>query len=94
MRADHLESQLHSALGLKPADSPFPWQVDLLKRMFQGEIPDALDIPIRAIRVQREPFEANGRRVEDFAEGTRFAKHRMWHVEIEFSAQVRGPLVI
>ncbi len=62
--------------------------------MFQGEIPDALDIPIRAIRVQREPFEANGRRVEDFAEGTRFAKHRMWHVEIEFSAQVRGPLVI
>jgi CRISPR-associated protein Csb2 len=46
------------------------------------------------VRVQREPFEANGRRVEDFAEGTRFEKHRLWHVEIEFSGPVQGPLSI
>lgn len=49
---------------------------------------------IHAIRVQRDPFEANGRRVEDFAEETRFEKHRLWHVEIEFSARVQGPLAI
>ncbi len=49
---------------------------------------------IHAIRVQREPFEANGRRVEDFAEGTRFEKRRLWHVEIEFSAPVQGTLTI
>jgi CRISPR-associated protein Csb2 len=49
---------------------------------------------VHTIRVQREPFEANGRRAEDFAEGTRFEKHRLWHVEIQFSAPVRGPLTI
>jgi CRISPR-associated protein Csb2 len=53
-------------------------------------------VPARAeaIRVQREPFESNGERVETFAEGTRFSKHRLWHVEIEFSDEIRGPLVI
>ncbi len=49
---------------------------------------------IHAVRVQREPFEVNGQRVEDFAEGTRFEKHRLWHVEIEFSEPVHGPLTI
>jgi CRISPR-associated protein Csb2 len=49
---------------------------------------------VHAIRVQREPFEANGERVEDFAEGTRFEKHRLWHAEIEFSEPVHGPLTI
>lgn len=47
-----------------------------------------------AIRVQREPFEANGMRVEAFAGGTRFAKERLWHVEIAFGAPVSGPLVV
>jgi CRISPR-associated protein Csb2 len=47
-----------------------------------------------AIRVQREPFEANGQRVEAFAPGTRFAKERLWHVEVTFGAPIRGPLVI
>jgi CRISPR-associated protein Csb2 len=46
------------------------------------------------IRVQREPFDANGERVEAFAPGTRFAKERLWHVEITFSEPIRGPLVI
>ncbi len=46
------------------------------------------------IRVQREPFAAHGRRVEAFARDTRFAKERLWHVEIRFSEPVIGPLVI
>lgn len=49
---------------------------------------------IEAIRVQREPFEGNGARVEDFAEGTRFPKERLWHVEIRFVEPMGGPLVI
>jgi CRISPR-associated protein Csb2 len=47
-----------------------------------------------AIRVQREPFEARGARAEAFAEGTRFHKHRLWHVEISFQEPIAGPLVI
>jgi len=46
------------------------------------------------IRVQREPFEGNGERVEAFAPGTRFAKQRLWHVEITFRDPITGPLVI
>jgi CRISPR-associated protein Csb2 len=46
------------------------------------------------IRVQREPFASRGARAEAFANGTRFAKERLWHVEIAFAETVRGPLVI
>jgi CRISPR-associated protein Csb2 len=46
------------------------------------------------IRLQREPFEARGERVEAFAPGTRFPKERLWHVEITFNAPIAGPLVI
>jgi CRISPR-associated protein Csb2 len=46
------------------------------------------------IRIQREPFEAKGERVEKFAPGTRFVKERLWHVEVTFSESVAGPLVI
>ncbi len=46
------------------------------------------------IRVQREPFEAHGERVEVFAPGTRFQKERLWHVELSFAEAVSGPLVI
>ena len=46
------------------------------------------------IRVQREPFSAKGERVEDFASGTRFAKERLWHVEITFAVPVSGSIVI
>ncbi len=45
MIAHEPKELLHSALGLEPAQSPFPWQEDLLERMCQGELPDALDIP-------------------------------------------------
>jgi CRISPR-associated protein Csb2 len=44
------------------------------------------------IRLQREPFEANGDRVEAFAAGTRFAKERLWHVEITLREPISGPL--
>ncbi len=47
-----------------------------------------------AVRVQREPFDANGARVEAFAGGTRFAKERLWHVEVTFESTVPGPLVV
>jgi CRISPR-associated protein Csb2 len=50
--------------------------------------------PVNSIRVRREPFDAAGARVEPFAEGTRFEKERLWHVEIAFGAQVEGPLLI
>jgi CRISPR-associated protein Csb2 len=48
----------------------------------------------RSVRVQREPFEANGARAEAFAPGTRFPKERLWHVEIEFDAPQSGPVVL
>lgn len=49
---------------------------------------------VATIRLQREPFEAKGERVETFAPGTRFAKERLWHVEILFAEPISGPLVI
>ena len=50
--------------------------------------------PAESIRLQREPFDGAGSRVEPFAEGTRFEKERLWHVEIAFGTQVEGPLVL
>lgn len=49
---------------------------------------------VESVRVQREPFEAKGDRAEAFAPGTRFAKERLWHVEIRFAAPHSIPLVI
>ncbi|MCS6946369.1 MAG: type I-U CRISPR-associated protein Csb2, partial [Steroidobacteraceae bacterium] len=46
------------------------------------------------LRVQQEPFNARLSRAESFANGTRFDKKRLWHVELEFESPVRGPLVI
>ena len=46
------------------------------------------------IRVQREPFSARGERAEAFVSGTRFSKHQLWHVEIEFAEAVSGPLIL
>lgn len=48
----------------------------------------------QTIRLQREPFEGRGARVEEFAAGTRFAKERLWHVEVQFDRPLRGSLVI
>ena len=49
---------------------------------------------IANLRVQREPFEAKGERAEAFADGTRFSKHQLWHVEIEFTEPLSGPVVL
>lgn len=46
------------------------------------------------VGVQREPFDAKGVRAEAFAEGTRFPKERLWHVEFELDRPIGGPLVI
>lgn len=47
-----------------------------------------------SVKVQREPFDLRGTRVEEFAEGTRFNKHGLWHVTLEFESPISGPLVI
>lgn len=49
---------------------------------------------VHSVRLQREPFNQRGVRVEPFAEGTRFNKHCLWHVELQFESPVSGPLVI
>jgi len=46
------------------------------------------------IRVQREPFQRRGAMAERFADGSRFSKHALWHVELRFSSTVPGPLII
>jgi CRISPR-associated protein Csb2 len=50
--------------------------------------------PVESIRLQREPFDGSGTRVEPFAEGTRFEKERLWHVETAFGVPVEGPLLL
>ncbi len=50
--------------------------------------------PAESIRLRREPFDGAGSRVEPFAEGTRFEKERLWHVEIAFGAPIEGPLLL
>jgi CRISPR-associated protein Csb2 len=49
---------------------------------------------IAGMRVQREPFESKGERAEAFSSETRFSKHQLWHVELEFSDLVSGPFVL
>ncbi|RME67205.1 MAG: type I-U CRISPR-associated protein Cas5/Cas6, partial [Alphaproteobacteria bacterium] len=53
-----------------------------------------VDTPVECIKVQREPFAVNGTRAEEFGPGTRFSKHRLWHVEITFSTPCTGPVVL
>lgn len=54
----------------------------------------SVSAPADSIRLQREPFDGAGSRVEPFAAGTRFEKERLWHVEIAFGAPVEGPLIL
>lgn len=44
--------------------------------------------------VQREPFDARGTRAERFADGTRFPKEALWHVELELDRTISGPIVL
>lgn len=50
--------------------------------------------PAARVRVQREPFDKRGAKAEAFAEGSRFAKERIWHAEVELRNSISGPLVI
>jgi CRISPR-associated protein Csb2 len=52
-----------------------------------------IDADLQAIRVQREPFEAKGKRAETFA-NVRFAKECLWHVEIALDDPVPGPILL
>lgn len=36
---------LRCALGLPPEETPFPWQIELLRRFVRGENVSSLDIP-------------------------------------------------
>ena len=49
---------------------------------------------VESICVQQEPFAAKGARAEAFAPATRFAKERLWHVEMAFAEAMRGPLIL
>ena len=50
--------------------------------------------PVASVRVQREPMLSSGERAEEFAPDTRFAPYRLWHVALEFTEPVAGPLVV
>lgn len=49
---------------------------------------------VEALRVQREPFERRGERVERFTVPARFAGRVLRHVEITFSKAHSGPVII
>ena len=53
-----------------------------------------IETAVAAVRVQREPFRARGARAEAFARGTRFSRHRLWHVEVAFTEPRDGPVLI
>ena len=53
-----------------------------------------IETAVAAVRVQREPFRARGTRAEEFARDTRFSGHRLWHVEVAFTAPRDGPVLI
>ena len=52
-----------------------------------------VSVPVKSLRVQREPFDHKGTRAEEFAT-RRFAALGLHHVEITFEQAVPGPLVI
>ena len=53
-----------------------------------------IETAVAAVRVQREPFRAKGARAEEFAHDTRFSRHRLWHVEVAFTAPRDGPVIV
>ncbi|MGN6109482.1 MAG: type I-G CRISPR-associated protein Csb2 [Kofleriaceae bacterium] len=68
----------------------------------QGRAADAVRTALRHagvlssiadVKVRREPFEPRGARAEAFATA-RFAKERLWHVELELREPVEGPLLL
>lgn len=87
-------SRIHDRAEQKGATERMKEEMQAASAVRQALRHAHIDAPVEAIRVQREPFEAKGARAEAFAEGSRFAKERLWHAEIAFAEPVRGPLVI
>ena len=53
-----------------------------------------VSVPGARVGVQREPFDRQGSRAEQFASDTRFAKETLWHASITFAERVKGPLLL
>jgi CRISPR-associated protein Csb2 len=53
-------------------------------------------LPAALVRAQlrREPWTARGAPARSYAPGTRFSPDRLWHVELELSRPIAGPLVL
>lgn len=84
---------------MEPTDTKSAEERAREERVAIGKVVQALrhaGIRARAtdIRVQREPFHRRGVRAELFAVGSRFSKHALWHVQIQFREMVAGPMVI
>lgn len=65
-----------------------------VKAVFQALRHAGIRTKPTSVSVQREPLHQRGSRAEAFAEGSRFSPQAMWHVELEFPAEVAGPLVL
>lgn len=46
------------------------------------------------IAVQREPFARREAMADRFRDGTRFAKHALWHADLTFDRPVAGPVLL
>ena len=80
--------------GRKPAAERSREELGAVSSVFQALRHARIQGRPSGVRVQKEPFIRRGARAEDFAAGVRFSKHALWHVELEFSEPVAGPLVI
>ncbi len=84
---------------LDPQESKSAEERSREERVAAGNLVQALrHAGIRArptdIRVQREPFHRSGVRADLFAAGSRFSKHALWHVQLQFRETVSGPMII
>lgn len=89
----HVDSA-HRRQEAKGAAERLEEELRALREVRQALRHAGVSTPLAAVRVQREPFSGSGARAEAFAAGTRFAKGRLWHVEIAFTAPIAGPLAI
>ena len=79
----------------EPAESTSADERSREERVAAGSVVQALrhaGVRVRPtdIRVQREPFHRRGARAERFAPGSRFSKHALWHVQLQFR-EIRFP---
>jgi len=84
----------HKSLEAKGGDERAAEQHSAAEAIVQALRHAGIRSTAESIRVQREPFESKGERVEAFAPGTRFSKERLWHAKITFRSPVAGPLLL